>query len=112
MKIPKIKMSRRTRDRVIMYGGMVVYAFGAALYGAVNYLDGSESSWEMLTTKTDLDGNTFWTNAGADDKDARYLMFGKEATKKAYDALSAGKRVGLSVFPADGDGDEQAEDNN
>lgn len=98
MKIPKIKLSKRSKDRIVIYGAMTVYALGAALYGAFNYLDGSESSWNMLTSKTDEDGNTFWRNGDSDDKDAQYLMFGKKATSMARDALEKGKTVALAVM--------------
>lgn len=107
MKIPKIKLSKRSKDKIIMYGAMTVYAFGAALYGAFNYLDGSESSWNTLTSKTDKDGNTFWRNGDSDDKDAQYLMFGKKATSMARDALEKGKTVALAVMKDKEDNDEQ-----
>lgn len=107
MKIPKIKLSKKQKTKALMYGSMVVYAFGAAMYGAFNYLDGVESSWNTLTSKTNKDGNTFWTNSYSDDKDARYLMFGREATKRAWDAISAGKKVYLAVYPVEENEDEQ-----
>lgn len=107
MKIPKIKLSKRSKDKIIMYGAMTVYAFGAALYGAFNYLDGSESSWNTLTSKTDEDGNTFWRNSDSDDKDAQYLMFGKKATSMARDALEKGKTVALTVMKDKEDNDGQ-----
>lgn len=107
MKIPKIKLSKRSKDKIVMYGAIAIYAFGAALYGAFNYFDGSESSWNTLTSKTDEDGSTFWRNDDSDDKDASYLMFGKEITKMARDAISAGKKVCLSVCPVEENEDEQ-----
>ena len=85
MKIPKIKLSKRSKDKIIMYGAMTVYAFGAALYGAFNYLDGSESSWNTLTSKTDKDGNTFWRNGDSDDKDAQYLKNGNDVGENRID---------------------------
>lgn len=109
MKIPKIKLSKRSKDKIVMYGAIAVYAFGVALYGASNYLDGSESSWNTLTSKTDEDGSTFWRNGDSDDKDAQYLMFGKKATSMAWNALKEGKNVALAIMKDKEDSDGQGD---
>ena len=82
MKMPKIKMpklSRRAKFQMAEFGACLVYAVGAAVYGALNYMEGTETgaenSWNAATEAADRGGAVY-----IEHNDQEYILIGKDYT--------------------------------
>ena len=85
MKLPKIKISKKTKQRAILYSAMFVYSFGAALFGAANHEAGIMDEWDYLRDSADKH-NKVWIHEGGDltRTDNMYLMAGRKLSEALY----------------------------
>ena len=88
MKMPKIKaikLTRRQKQHVAQIASVIVYSFAAAVYGTLNYVEGTEvgaeGTWNAATDAADMNGSVW-----IEHRDKEYVLVGSDSAKELREA--------------------------
>lgn len=89
MKLPKIKLTRTKKLRIAQVGCVIMYSLGAALYGALNYMEGQENEWRYIADNADnaKSGSIIFHEGDMESKDNMYWVAGREKSKEILEGI-------------------------